>query len=48
MPVAYHTLNGMRHLVWDYGKGLDLPTLSKSGYALIAATLISGFALAMI
>ncbi len=36
----YHFLNGIRHLVWDMGKGLDIPTVYKTGYAVMAGTVI--------
>ncbi|WP_423820944.1 succinate dehydrogenase, cytochrome b556 subunit [Salinisphaera sp. SPP-AMP-43] len=31
----YHLCNGIRHLVWDIGLGLDLETARKSGFAVI-------------
>jgi succinate dehydrogenase / fumarate reductase cytochrome b subunit len=37
--LLYHFCNGIRHLVWDTGKGLDLPTAEKSGYAVIFGSL---------
>lgn len=37
--LLYHFCNGIRHLAWDLGKGLDLPTAEKSGYAVILASL---------
>lgn len=37
--LLYHFCNGIRHMVWDLGKGLDLPTAEKSGYAVILASL---------
>ena len=36
----YHLLNGLRHLAWDAGFGLDLKNVYRSGYAVIIATLI--------
>lgn len=38
--VYYHLSNGIRHLFWDMGKGLDICTAYKSGYAVIAASII--------
>ncbi len=32
----YHLCNGIRHLFWDIGKGLDLVDANKSGIAVIA------------
>ena len=35
----YHLCNGIRHLFWDAGRGLDIETAYKSGYAVIVASL---------
>lgn len=32
----YHLCNGIRHLVWDAGLGLDLKTTYASGWAVVA------------
>jgi succinate dehydrogenase / fumarate reductase, cytochrome b subunit len=34
----YHLCNGVRHLVWDAGYGLDLKTAYASGWAVVAAS----------
>ena len=34
----YHFCNGIRHLFWDFGYGLELPTVHASGKAVLAAT----------
>lgn len=31
----YHLCNGIRHLYWDIGQGYDLPTVYKTGYAVL-------------
>lgn len=31
----YHFINGIRHLFWDMGQGLDLPSATRSGYMAI-------------
>lgn len=36
----YHLANGIRHLFWDAGMGLEISTTYKSGYATIAASII--------
>jgi succinate dehydrogenase / fumarate reductase cytochrome b subunit len=36
----YHTLAGVRHLIWDNAKGLDLPTAYRLGYAVIAGSVL--------
>jgi succinate dehydrogenase / fumarate reductase cytochrome b subunit len=36
----YHLCNGVRHLFWDAGLGLEIETTYKSGYAVILITVI--------
>lgn len=38
--VFYHLCNGLRHLYWDSGRGLDLPSVYRSGYAVVAGSLL--------
>lgn len=47
----FHLCNGIRHLVWDTGRGLDLKTTYASGWTVLAASaalsviaLVAGFA----
>lgn len=40
VALFYHSLNGIRHLAWDAGYGFELETLSRSGWAVVAATVI--------
>lgn len=35
----FHLCNGIRHLFWDAGLGLDIRTTYRSGYAVLAASL---------
>ncbi|MCP5362174.1 MAG: succinate dehydrogenase, cytochrome b556 subunit [Hyphomicrobiales bacterium] len=35
----YHLCNGIRHLFWDMGKGFELETVTRSGMAVIFASL---------
>lgn len=37
-PFVFHCLNGVRHLVWDAGKFLDIKDVYKTGYAVLGAT----------
>jgi succinate dehydrogenase / fumarate reductase, cytochrome b subunit len=37
---SYHFLNGIRHLVWDTGRGFDLSVARNSGYAVLAAAVV--------
>ncbi|MCX8133849.1 MAG: succinate dehydrogenase, cytochrome b556 subunit [Roseococcus sp.] len=34
----YHTLAGIRHLVWDAGRGFDLPSVYATGRAVLIGT----------
>ena len=36
----YHLFNGIRHLVWDFGWGFELPQVQQSGIVMLAATVI--------
>lgn len=45
----YHFCNGIRHLIWDTGSGLELPALRNSGIAmLVAAAVLSVITLAAV
>jgi succinate dehydrogenase / fumarate reductase cytochrome b subunit len=36
----FHLLNGIRHLVWDAGRGFDLPSAYRSGWVAIIGTIV--------
>ncbi|KRS15358.1 succinate dehydrogenase, cytochrome b556 subunit [Roseovarius indicus] len=36
----YHTLAGVRHLIWDSGAMLDVPTAERLGWAVIGGSVI--------
>ena len=36
----YHTLAGVRHLIWDNGIGLDIPTAEKMGWAVVIGSIV--------
>uniref|UniRef100_A0A2K5QDE5 Succinate dehydrogenase cytochrome b560 subunit, mitochondrial n=1 Tax=Cebus imitator TaxID=2715852 RepID=A0A2K5QDE5_CEBIM len=45
-PLMYHTWNGIRHLMWDLGKGLKIPQLYQSGVVVLVLTVLSSLGLA--
>ncbi|KAG5265294.1 hypothetical protein AALO_G00240670 [Alosa alosa] len=45
-PVTYHTCNGIRHLMWDTGKGFKIPEVYRSGYVVMALSVLSSIGLA--
>lgn len=40
LSIFYHLFNGIRYLFWSFGKGMDLTTVYRSGYAVLILTLI--------
>jgi len=44
LSVFYHLANGVRHLVWDAGHGLDVKTANATGVAVIAFALAATLA----
>jgi succinate dehydrogenase / fumarate reductase cytochrome b subunit len=38
--LLYHLCNGIRHLGWDLGKGYELSTAYKTGYAVVVGSLV--------
>ena len=43
--LLYHTLNGIRHLIWDLGFGFDLKNVNYSGYSIIFLSIFLNFML---
>lgn len=40
LSLYYHTCNGIRHLMWDMGYGLDLKTIYFTGYLVVAISVL--------
>lgn len=38
VALFYHLCNGLRHLWWDSGHGLELPSVYAGGWVVVAAT----------
>lgn len=38
VALFYHFCNGIRHLLWDAGYGFDLPTMHRTGIAVLVAS----------
>jgi succinate dehydrogenase / fumarate reductase cytochrome b subunit len=38
--LCYHFLNGIRHLVWDTGRGLGRETAQKTGIAVLVGSVV--------
>lgn len=40
LSLAYHLFNGIRHLVWDTGRALDIRSAYTAGWLVLAATVL--------
>lgn len=47
-PMAYHTVNGVRHLIWDTGKFLKMSEVYSTGYAMLGLSVVLAGILAAI
>lgn len=41
-PFAFHFANGIRHLVWDFGKELTIKGVYRTGYTVLAVAAVAG------
>ncbi|KAJ5104740.1 hypothetical protein NUU61_002087 [Penicillium alfredii] len=48
LPFTFHCMNGVRHLMWDLGRGLTNPTIIKSGWTVVGLSVASALTLAFI
>lgn len=47
-PFTLHSFNGVRHLVWDLGRGFGNMQVIKSGWTVVALSVLSSLYLAFI
>ncbi len=40
LALYFHLANGIRHLFWDAGRGFELGTVTRSGWAAVAAAVV--------
>jgi succinate dehydrogenase / fumarate reductase cytochrome b subunit len=38
--LVFHTLNGIRHLIWDTGRALDIPGAYRLGWLVLAGSVV--------
>jgi len=48
LPFTYHSWNGIRHLIWDTGRSLDIKGVYRSGYVVLGLTALSSVYLAFL
>ncbi|MEI4487932.1 succinate dehydrogenase, cytochrome b556 subunit [Frigidibacter sp. MR17.14] len=46
--LCYHFLAGIRHLIFDAGRGLDIPTAEKLGWACVIGSVVLAVLVAVI
>ncbi|KAL4797923.1 hypothetical protein BDV19DRAFT_358248 [Aspergillus venezuelensis] len=46
-PFLFHCLNGVRHLVWDTGVGLNSPAVVRSGWGVVGGSVVGGVVLGL-
>ncbi|KKK13381.1 hypothetical protein P175DRAFT_0518951 [Aspergillus ochraceoroseus IBT 24754] len=47
-PFTYHCMNGLRHLSWDFGKGINNKTVIQTGWTVVGLSTISALLLAFL
>jgi succinate dehydrogenase (ubiquinone) cytochrome b560 subunit len=48
LPFTYHSFNGLRHLMWDLGRGLSNPAIIKTGWTVVGLSVASALGLALL
>jgi succinate dehydrogenase (ubiquinone) cytochrome b560 subunit len=47
-PFTYHSFNGLRHLMWDMGKGISNKQVQVTGWTVVGLSVVTSFVLALI
>ncbi|KAI4765792.1 hypothetical protein E4T51_01219 [Aureobasidium sp. EXF-12344] len=47
-PFTYHSFNGLRHLMWDLGKGITNKQVQVTGWTVVGLSVVTSFLLALI
>lgn len=46
-PLTYHFFNGIRHLLWDTGRGFQMKTVYRAGYTVLTLGALTALGLAL-
>ena len=46
MPFTYHSFNGLRHLMWDFGVGFKNASVVRTGWTVVGVSVVSALGLA--
>jgi succinate dehydrogenase (ubiquinone) cytochrome b560 subunit len=41
LPFTFHSLNGLRHLTWDFGMAITNKAVQQTGWAVVIASIAS-------
>lgn len=47
LPATFHTINGVRHLMWDNGKFLKLTEVYKTGWTALGLSIAAALILSV-
>lgn len=47
LPFTFHSLNGIRHLGWDLGLGINNAQVARTGWAVVGLSFVTAAALAL-
>lgn len=47
-PFVFHSTNGIRHLIWDFGKELSIKGVWRTAYVVLGVTAVAGSYLAFL
>jgi succinate dehydrogenase (ubiquinone) cytochrome b560 subunit len=48
LPFTFHSLNGIRHLVWDFTLGLKNKQVNATGWTVVGLSVVSAIGLALL
>ncbi|RDW61849.1 succinate dehydrogenase cytochrome b560 subunit [Aspergillus mulundensis] len=48
LPFTYHSFNGLRHLMWDAGRGITNKQVIQTGWAVVGVSVVSALWLAFL
>jgi succinate dehydrogenase (ubiquinone) cytochrome b560 subunit len=47
LPFTFHSFNGLRHLMWDFAKGITNQQVARTGWFVVGLSFVSAFYLAV-
>lgn len=47
LPFTFHSFNGLRHLMWDFGKGISNKQVQVTGWSVVGISAVTSLLLAL-